>query len=274
MVISDHFEISPNDRCSDVVSMQDYNPLIFESEYSVRKANKRTKHKQKINKKSKIVNETSNQNIPRNSLKIDPRTPTQREYLRLLNDMNTHILFGIGPAGSGKSFLAAKWAAISFLQGVYDKIVIVRPAVCAGENLGFLPGDLKEKMTPLLLPILDTLEQVFGKQRLDSLINLNKIEFAPLAYMRGRTFTNSVIILDEAQNIKPDQLLMVLTRLGEGSKIIVTGDVRQTDLKSKNGLVDFMERFTEIDGIEIVNFSNEDIVRHHLIGEILKIYDE
>ena len=129
-------------------------------------------------------------------------------------------------------------------------------------------------MEPLLLPILDVFEETFGRQQMDSLINLNKIEFAPLAFMRGRTFKNSVVLLDESQNISPTQLRLFLTRIGENSKMIVTGDTNQSDLKEKNGLMDFLDRFSSIEGIAVTKFDNSDITRHHLIEEILKIYDE
>ena len=205
---------------------------------------------------------------------LKPRTERQKHYLAHLDDPNTHIVFGIGPAGSGKTYIAAKWAALSLLEGVFDKIVISRPAVSVSEKHGYLPGDLKEKMEPWLMPIFDVFTEVFGKSRLESFIRLGKIEIAPLAFMRGRTFKNSVILLDEAQNCTSDQMKMFLTRIETGSKMVITGDTKQSDYKDKNGLLDFLTRFSKSEGIEMVRFDNADIVRHHLIATILKMYGE
>ena len=210
----------------------------------------------------------------RTDLTLEPRTQNQKEYLHYLDDPNTHVVFGIGPAGTGKTYLATKWAGISLLEDRFDKIVITRPAVSVSEKLGFLPGGIREKMDPWLLPIIDVLIEVLGKTRFESFIKFGKIEIAPLAFMRGRTFKNAVVLLDEAQNSTPDQTKTFLTRIGEGSKMIITGDIYQSDYKDKNGLVDFMTRFVATDGIELVEFNKTDIVRHHLIGDILKMYGE
>jgi phosphate starvation-inducible PhoH-like protein len=184
------------------------------------------------------------------------------------------MLFGIGPAGTGKTYIATKWAAMQLQNGTFDKIVISRPAVSVGEKHGFLPGDLREKMEPWLMPILDVLGEVFDKTKLESYFKFGKIEIAPLAYMRGRTFKNAIILLDEAQNCTPDQIKMFLTRIGEGSKMIVTGDMKQSDFKKDNGLSDFINRFQAVEGIEIVEFDKSDIQRHHLISDILKMYGD
>ena len=208
------------------------------------------------------------------NLSLKPRTERQKYYLNYLDDPNTHIVFGIGPAGSGKTYIAAKWAAISLLDGVFDKIVISRPAVSVSEKHGYLPGDLKEKMEPWLMPIFDVFTEVFGKSKLESFINLGKIEIAPLAFMRGRTFKNSAILLDEAQNCTSDQMKMFLTRIETGSKMVITGDTKQSDYRDKNGLLDFLTRFNDAEGIKMVRFDNTDIVRHHLIETILKMYGE
>lgn len=210
----------------------------------------------------------------RNVAKLEPRTERQKEYMDYLNNPYVHMLFGIGPAGTGKTYIATKWAAIALQTGVFDKIIISRPAVSVGEKHGYLPGDIKEKMEPWLMPILDVFEEVFDKAKLESYFKFGKIEIAPLAYMRGRTFKNAIILLDEAQNCTPDQVKMFLTRIGENSKMVITGDMKQSDFKKDNGLSDFIKRFDAVEGIEIVEFDKSDIQRHHLIGHILKMYGD
>lgn len=197
----------------------------------------------------------------------------QRQYVRAMKKYD--IVFGVGPAGTGKTFLAVVMAVNDLKAGKVDKIILTRPAVEAGENLGFLPGDLKEKVDPYLRPIYDALYTVLGLDQTNRLIDRQIIEIAPLAYMRGRTLDNSFVILDEAQNTTSAQMKMFLTRLGFGSKMIVNGDISQIDLNKgvKSGLIDASEKLKSIDKIKFVQFDAMDVVRHPLVAEIVKAYN-
>lgn len=248
-----------------------YDPLDYEDE---RHLKRQAKQQRRLLRKQKKSGHKEFRENGRSDLSLNPRTENQRTFLKHLNDYGTHMLFGIGPAGTGKTYISTKWAAIALLNGQFDRIILCRPAVSVSEKLGFLPGDIGEKMAPWLLPITDVLSETIGKQRLESYMRMEKIEIAPLAFMRGRTFKNAVVMLDETQNCTSDQLKMFLTRIGEGSKLIITGDTRQSDFHERNGLTDFIGRFCATEGIEIVKFDNSDITRHHLIGDILKMYGE
>lgn len=186
------------------------------------------------------------------------------------------ILFAIGPAGTGKTYTAVALAVRALKDKKVKKIIITRPAVEAGENLGFLPGDLKEKIDPYLRPIYDALEDMVSNEKLKSFLEKNTIEIAPLAYMRGRTLDNAFILLDEAQNTTPMQLKMFLTRMGPASKIIVTGDKTQVDLpkNQKSGLEDAEKKLQKINGIEFIELDGTDVVRHPLVVQILKAYEK
>jgi phosphate starvation-inducible PhoH-like protein len=205
---------------------------------------------------------------------IRARTSTQVKYwMKVLeNDM----VFAIGPAGTGKTYLAVAMALAELKKGTVSKIILSRPAVEAGENLGFLPGDLKEKLDPYLRPLLDALFIMVGAEKLKNLMEKNVIEIIPLAYMRGRTLSNSFIILDEAQNATITQMKMFLTRMGEYSKVIVTGDVTQIDLKYKgdSGLINANKLLQKIKGISFVYFNEKDVVRHKLVTDIIKAYEK
>ena len=205
---------------------------------------------------------------------IWPRTNGQTELLKEI--LNKEIVFVIGPAGTGKTFMAVSHAVSMLVSGLIDKIIISRPAVEAGENLGFLPGDLKEKIDPYLRPIYDSLDENLPRDKVIKLIENQKIEVAPIAYLRGRTLSNSYIILDEAQNTSPVQMKMFLTRLGENSKMIVTGDITQIDLhpKNKSGLIDAVNNLKKIKDISFVNLTEKDVVRHPLVQKIVKAYDK
>ncbi len=205
---------------------------------------------------------------------INPRTQTQADFIQA---MNTHeMVFGLGPAGTGKTFLAVAKAVTMMLEGKVDKIILTRPAVEAGENLGFLPGDLKEKIDPYLRPLYDALYDMLPADQVDKKLELGEIEIAPLAYMRGRTLSHAVVILDEAQNTTPMQMKMFLTRLGEGSRMVINGDLSQTDLPRgvQSGLADAMNVCRSIDEIKIIEFSEKDVVRHGLVSKIVKAYDK
>lgn len=203
---------------------------------------------------------------------ILPRTRMQLEYL---NAMRTRdVVFGIGPAGTGKTYLAMAMAVSEFLKGNYSRIVLTRPAKEAGENLGFLPGNLEEKIMPYLRPLYDALFDMFGAESFARQQERGIIEVAPLAYMRGRTLDDSFIILDEAQNTTREQMKMFLTRLGSNSKAVITGDITQIDLADpkKSGLIDAMRVLERVEGIETIRFNERDVVRNRIVQEIIKAY--
>lgn len=198
----------------------------------------------------------------------------QRQYVHAMK--NNDVTFGIGPAGTGKTYLAVAMAVAALKRGEVERIVLTRPAVEAGESLGFLPGDLKEKVDPYLRPIYDALNSIFGADHTERLMERDTIEVAPLAYMRGRTLDNAFIILDEAQNTTNAQMKMFLTRLGFGSKMVVNGDVSQIDLPrgAASGLISAQSILSEVPSIEFVHFSAEDVVRHPVVAKIITAYEE
>jgi len=206
--------------------------------------------------------------------RIIAKTPTQKRYVEAIKEND--IVFGIGPAGTGKTYLAVATAVAAFKKGKVNRIILTRPAVEAGEKLGFLPGTLQEKIDPYLKPLYDALFEMIEPEKVNSFLERNVFEIAPLAYMRGRTLNDAFIILDEAQNTTREQMKMFLTRLGFGSKVVITGDVTQIDLPSKerSGLVEAVRILRGIKGIEIVEFSREDVVRHRLVQEIIRAYEE
>ncbi len=206
--------------------------------------------------------------------KILPRTKNQKNYFQLLNTKD--IVFASGPAGTGKTFLAVAKAVASLQQGLVNKIILSRPAVEAGEKLGFLPGDLKEKVDPFLRPIYDALYDMMPYDQVEKKIANNIIEIAPIAFMRGRTLENCYIILDEAQNTTKIQMKMFLTRLGKNSKMVVVGDNTQIDLISKNdsGLIDAAKKLKNIEDIGFIELDSRDVVRHEVVRKIINAYEE
>ena len=206
--------------------------------------------------------------------KILPRTKNQKNYFQLLNTKD--IVFAYGPAGTGKTFLAVAKAVASLQQGLVNKIILSRPAVEAGEKLGFLPGDLKEKVDPFLRPIYDALYDMMPYDQVEKKIANNIIEIAPIAFMRGRTLENCYIILDEAQNTTKIQMKMFLTRLGKNSKMVVVGDNTQIDLisKSDSGLIDAAKKLKNIEDIGFIELDNRDVVRHEVVRKIINAYEE
>ena len=205
---------------------------------------------------------------------IRPKTLGQKEYIQAIR--KNAITFGVGPAGTGKTYLAVAMAVKAFKAHEVSRIILTRPAVEAGEKLGFLPGDLQNKVDPYLRPLYDALFDMLGAEKYQGLLEKQLIEVAPLAYMRGRTLDDAFIILDEAQNTSPEQMKMFLTRMGSGSKVVVTGDVTQIDLpdKARSGLVDALSVLKQIQGIAMMYFSEKDVVRHRLVQDIIKAYDK
>ena len=209
-----------------------------------------------------------------NGKAIKPKTLGQKSYVSMIN--NNDVVFGIGPAGTGKTYLAVAMAIKAFKNNEVNRIILTRPAVEAGESLGFLPGDLQDKVDPYLRPLYDALFEIFGFETYQNLVEKGAIEVAPLAYMRGRTLDNSFVILDEAQNTTFEQMKMFLTRLGYGSKAIITGDITQIDLpRGKNsGLKSASRILRNVRGIEFMEFSGVDVVRHPLVQRIIEAYDK
>ncbi|HVU38681.1 MAG TPA: PhoH family protein [Opitutales bacterium] len=205
---------------------------------------------------------------------IVPKTINQKRYLQFIR--KAEIVFGIGPAGTGKTYLAVASALQALMENQVEKIILARPAVEAGEALGFLPGDLREKILPYLRPLHDAMYEMLGKEESERMIEKGVIEIAPLAYMRGRTLTNAYVLLDEAQNTTPEQMVMFLTRLGDHSRMIITGDITQVDLpRSKiSGLKQAVQVLQGIEGIKLFYFDLVDVVRHPLVSAIIKAYDE
>lgn len=204
---------------------------------------------------------------------IEPRSPLQAEYVQAMRDYE--MIFGLGPAGTGKTYLAVAMGVEMYLNGEVERLIFTRPAVEAGESLGFLPGDMKEKVDPYLRPIYDALHDMMPLDKVDKKMENGDIEIAPLAFMRGRTLKNAFVILDEAQNSTPAQMKMFLTRMGEGARIVVTGDPTQTDLPKHqtSGLTEAMAFLRDVNEIKFIMFSEKDVVRHHLVAKIIEAYE-
>ncbi|AHE51700.1 PhoH family protein [Sphingomonas sanxanigenens] len=204
---------------------------------------------------------------------IVPRSATQIRYMEAL--ARDEIIFALGPAGTGKTYLAVAQAVAQLITGSVDRLILSRPAVEAGERLGFLPGDMKEKVDPYLRPLYDALYDCLPAEQVERRIASGEIEIAPIAFMRGRTLANAFIILDEAQNTTPAQMKMFLTRFGEGSRMVVCGDPKQVDLPdaSKSGLADAVGRLTGVQGISVIGFGVADVVRHPIVGRIVEAYE-
>jgi phosphate starvation-inducible PhoH-like protein len=203
---------------------------------------------------------------------IIPKTATQRNYVHAIQ--NTDLVFGIGPAGTGKTYLAMAMALVALKKEEVNRIILTRPAVEAGEALGFLPGDLKEKIAPYLRPLYDALQDMLDDDERERYVEKNIIEIAPLAYMRGRTLNHAFIILDEAQNTTTEQMLMFLTRLGSDSKCVITGDTTQIDLPSnkRSGLIEALQALKDVRNIAFCSFEERDVVRHELVRQIVRAY--
>ena len=204
---------------------------------------------------------------------VRPRTLRQAEYVRAME--RAHVVFGLGPAGTGKTYLAVARAVDAIRRGEFRKLVLTRPAVEAGEALGFLPGDLKEKILPYLRPLYDALYDMLGAEEVERMLERGMVEIAPLAYMRGRTLNHAYIILDEAQNTTCEQMFMFLTRLGEESRCVITGDPSQIDLRppGRSGLIEARRILRGIEGVEFIEFDQADVVRHPVVQRIIEAYE-
>lgn len=235
--------------------------------------------------KAKSAKRQNNNNVVRlnsflpkktRNVNIIPRNISQENYMLDLMDETKDIVFGIGPAGTGKTMLACQVAVKAFLDGNVDKIIVTRPAVSADEDLGFLPGTLEEKMAPWTRPIFDVFREYFYANEIEGMIKEGVIEISPLAYMRGRTFKDSFIIADEMQNATPNQMKMLLTRIGINSKMCVTGDLAQADRLKDNGLLDFVNNLKQFNSklISAVYFKQKDIERHEAVKEVLQVYGD
>jgi phosphate starvation-inducible PhoH-like protein len=204
---------------------------------------------------------------------VQPRSPNQRKYVEAIEQSD--MTFGLGPAGTGKTYLAVAMAVSALMAKKVSRIILVRPAVEAGERLGFLPGSLQEKVDPYLRPLYDALYDLLDQEKVDKLLERNVIEVAPLAFMRGRTLSDAFIIMDEAQNTTTEQMKMFVTRLGNNSKAVITGDLTQTDLPNpkKSGLLEALNVLSGVEGIRFCHFEDVDVVRHHLVQRIVRAYD-
>jgi phosphate starvation-inducible PhoH-like protein len=204
---------------------------------------------------------------------IVPRSATQIRYMEAL--VRNDIIFALGPAGTGKTYLAVAQAVSQLITGSVDRLILSRPAVEAGERLGFLPGDMKEKVDPYLRPLYDALYDTLPAEQVERRISSGEIEIAPIAFMRGRTLAESFIILDEAQNTTPNQMKMFLTRFGMNSRMVICGDPRQVDLPdpSKSGLADAVNRLEGVEGVSVIRFNAADVVRHPIVGRIVEAYE-
>ena len=223
----------------------------------------------------KLVDNTPYKKRPR--VQIYPKNLSQENYLLKLNDPNKMIVFATGPAGTGKTMLAVQWAIDQLKYGDADKIIVTRPAVSVDEEHGFLPGDLNEKMAPWTRPIFDVIAENYNAKEIENMVTEGIIETSPLAYMRGRTFKNAIVIADEMQNTTPSQMKMLLTRLGQGSKMVVTGDLQQADRPSNNGLLEFLKLYNNFEDhryVDICHFTVGDVERHEAVKEILAIYGD
>lgn len=212
--------------------------------------------------------------ITANGRPLKPKTMGQKKYIDLMK--NNTVVFGIGPAGTGKTYLAMAMAITAFKNNEVNRIILTRPAIEAGEKLGFLPGDLQQKVDPYLRPLYDALYEIMGVENFTKNMEKGLIEVAPLAYMRGRTLDNAYIVLDEAQNTTPEQMKMFLTRIGYGSKVVITGDLTQIDLAEgkRSGLLEATKILSGIEGIGMITLTNKDVVRHPLVQKIILAYEK
>jgi phosphate starvation-inducible PhoH-like protein len=233
-----------------------------------------------MSKKSRRNDKTKNddhatpwQGAPKNRGAEPLKALNENQRLYLQSIKTNDLTFGLGPAGVGKSYVAAGWAAEQIRDKKFERLIVTRPAVEAGESIGFLPGEMMEKFDPYFAPIRDVLQERLGGSHVDGMLKAERIVVKPLAFMRGCSFKDAIVILDEAQNTTPAQMKMFLTRLGQGSKLIVNGDIKQTDLHGDNGLEDAVSRLDGLDRVGVITFTRDDIVRHGLVREIVDRYE-
>lgn len=262
-----------SDQKSENVTKSNYEPLD-DAPKKERKKSKKTESKGKQKSSENGQPQNGQAHIRTRKKHITARTPRQSQYIRGMEQSD--LVFAFGPAGTGKTYIAVAAAAAALEQGKVERIILSRPAVEAGERLGFLPGDMREKVDPYLRPLYDALYDCLPAERVEKEIENNVIEIAPLAFMRGRTLSNSFVILDEAQNCTTMQMKMFLTRLGEGSKMVITGDPSQVDLPrgEKSGLMDASYLLRKVDEIKQITFQGEDVVRRDLVAKIVAAYDD
>lgn len=270
--LSEEVEMA-SDQKSENVTKSNYEPLD-DAPKKERKKSKKTESKGKQKSSENGQPQNGQAHIRTRKKHITARTPRQSQYIRGMEQSD--LVFAFGPAGTGKTYIAVAAAAAALEQGKVERIILSRPAVEAGERLGFLPGDMREKVDPYLRPLYDALYDCLPAERVEKEIENNVIEIAPLAFMRGRTLSNSFVILDEAQNCTTMQMKMFLTRLGEGSKMVITGDPSQVDLPrgEKSGLMDASYLLRKVDEIKQITFQGEDVVRRDLVAKIVAAYDD
>jgi phosphate starvation-inducible PhoH-like protein len=248
----------------------------FTKKWEITLMSKNTRVKKRFTSDVNVIDFHAHVPAKKQRVTLLPRNKHQETYLFKLHDDNKNILFAIGPAGTGKTLLAVQMGIKLYQEGKIDKIIVTRPAVSVDEDLGFLPGTLNEKMAPWTRPIFDVLGEYYQQKDIENMLYEGVIEISPLAYMRGRTFKNAYVIADEMQNATQNQMKMLLTRLGENSKMVVTGDLNQADRLKDNGLVDFIDKIKgqRLDHIDAVYFDSHDIERHKAVKEVLDIYGD
>ncbi len=261
-------------RANKIVSVEDVQLALVEQRVAATRATDAESNIKTTKKPAAVIDDIESPVLKTRRSDLRGRTPHQNHYIKSI--LEHDLSFGVGPAGTGKTYLAVACAVDALERDAVQRIVLTRPAVEAGERLGFLPGDLAQKIDPYLRPLYDALYDLLGFDRTQKLFEKQTIEIAPLAYMRGRTLNHSFIILDEAQNTTPEQMKMLLTRIGFGSKAVITGDVTQIDLQrnQKSGLIESLKILSDVRGIAFTHFSSADVVRHPLVARIVDAYEE
>lgn len=230
---------------------------------------------QQQDRTSNVIELNFPQKPKKSRVDIVPRNLTQEKLVASLENPNKHVVFAVGPAGTGKTLLATMHAIKCYKAGLVEKIVITRPNVAVDDkDIGYLPGDILKKMTPWMMPVLDVFGEYFTQPEIQAMLEENIIEMVPIAFIRGRTFKNAYILVDEAQGTTPNSLLSILTRIGENSKMVVTGDLAQSDRGAENGLADFLNRFESSNSIDVIKFARQDVERHQVVKELLGIYKD
>jgi len=245
------------------------------SEFRRNTSNQRSNNKSNSRSRNNVIELNFPQRQKKNHIDIVPRNINQEELIASLEDEEKNIVFAVGPAGCGKTLLATLHAIKCLKQGLVDRIVITRPNVAVDDkDIGYLPGDVLKKMTPWMMPILDVLAEYFNQAEIQAMLEEGVIEMVPIAFIRGRTFKNAYILVDEAQGTTINSMMSILTRIGENSKMVVTGDLAQSDRGKDNGLADFLDRFQNSRHIDVIRFQKGDVERHPVVKEVLEIYND